>query len=171
MTKFNKLILKFLVTNSWSCIEVEGFIPPARDGHSAVVYKDQMIVFAGFEEDNQRFSQETYAYNFTANQWTELKTEGTPPKHRDFHAACIFKSKMYVFGGRSDERGQYHSSVDYYDNAIHVLDLETLTWSTPTTTGTIPAGRRSNTLCKLISRIFIFVFRVVWRKCLCVWWL
>jgi hypothetical protein len=51
-------IFPLIVTNSWSYVEIDGsFIPPARDGHSAVLYKDSMIIFAGFEEDNQRFSQ------------------------------------------------------------------------------------------------------------------
>lgn len=134
-------------TNTWSSIEVEGFIPPARDGHSAVLWENQMIVFGGFEEENQRFSQEAYAFDFTTRKWTELKCEGTKPQHRDFHASTVLGDKMYVFGGRSDERGQWHSSMDFYDNQIHVLDLKELKWSAPKVTNS-PPGRRSNTLCE-----------------------
>jgi len=144
------------VSNSWLCVEVDGgFIPPARDGHSAVIWEDKMIIFAGFEEDNQRFSQETFMFDFTQNKWSELKTQGTPPCHRDFHAATMLGDNMYVFGGRSDERGQYHSSVDYYDNAIYVLNMKTLTWSMPKVTNA-PIGRRSNTLWAFAGRVYMF---------------
>lgn len=68
-----------------------------------------MIIFGGFEEDNQRFSQETFSFDFTTRKWMELRTEGTAPCHRDFHSACILGNKMFVFGGRSDERGQCKS--------------------------------------------------------------
>ncbi|KAI6189582.1 hypothetical protein M3Y97_00024000 [Aphelenchoides bicaudatus] len=142
-------------SNTWSSIEVEGFIPPARDGHSAVVYGSLMIVFGGFEEENQRFSQETYAFDFSTHKWTELKCSGTLPQHRDFHAATMLGDKMYVFGGRSDERGQFHSSIDYYDNAMHVLDLKTLAWSTPKVTNS-PLGRRSNTLWSFTGKVYMF---------------
>jgi N-acetylneuraminic acid mutarotase len=63
---------------------------------------------------------------------------------------------MYVFGGRSDERGAYYSNIDFYDSAIHVLDLETLTWHTPVTDGIIPPGRRSNTLWAHAGIIYMF---------------
>jgi N-acetylneuraminic acid mutarotase len=129
-----------------------------------------MIVFGGFEEENQRFSQETFAFDFTTRKWSEFKTEGTPPQHRDFHAACMVDNKMFVFGGkhlrglnlnpfftgRCDERGQFHSSIDFYDNAIHFLDLTTLTWTTPLVKNTPPPGRRSNTLWSYAGRVFMF---------------
>jgi hypothetical protein len=59
-----------------------------------------MIIFGGFEEENQRFSQETYAFDFTTRKWAEWKCKGTPPQNRDFHAATVLGDKMFVFGGR-----------------------------------------------------------------------
>lgn len=49
-------------------------MPPARDGHSAVVVGDRMFLFGGFEEDLQRFSQETYVFDFLTNRWSEFNT-------------------------------------------------------------------------------------------------
>lgn len=40
---------------SWSVIPCDGEAPPARDGHSAVVLDDQMLMFGGFEEVSQRY--------------------------------------------------------------------------------------------------------------------
>lgn len=143
------------VTNSWASVPVEGFIPPSRDGHSAVVWKDSMLIFGGFEEDNQRFSQEVFMFDFLTKKWKEIKTEGIPPSHRDFHAACMLGDRMYVFGGRSDERGQFHSSSDFYDNAIHILDMKELKWTKPVVKNA-PPGRRSNTLWSYQGLVYMF---------------
>ncbi|VDP13823.1 unnamed protein product, partial [Soboliphyme baturini] len=48
----------------WSKIHATGVVPPARDGHSACVYGDKMLVFGGYEEIFQRFSNETYIFDF-----------------------------------------------------------------------------------------------------------
>jgi hypothetical protein len=69
-----KITLYFLVTNIWSVVETNGRCPPARDGHSACIIGDSMIIFGGFEEELQRFSQETFAFNFKTLRWTDLRT-------------------------------------------------------------------------------------------------
>uniref|UniRef100_A0A915CMG7 Uncharacterized protein n=1 Tax=Ditylenchus dipsaci TaxID=166011 RepID=A0A915CMG7_9BILA len=81
-------------TNEWSVVKVEACYP-----------RPEM-------ESNHRFSQETYAFDFKTNTWHQVNTQGDPPQHRDFHTACVLDSKMYIFGGRSDEMGQHHSSND-----------------------------------------------------------
>ncbi|VDM93966.1 unnamed protein product [Onchocerca ochengi] len=129
-------------TVAWSVIPCEGEAPPARDGHSAVVVDNLMFIFGGFEEESQRFSQETFAYNFTEKKWYELKTTGELPQWRDFHTACVIKKKMYIFGGRSDVHGALHSSRDYYSDKLKVLNLNTGRWEDPKVTGDCPCGRR-----------------------------
>ncbi|CAG9537157.1 unnamed protein product [Cercopithifilaria johnstoni] len=126
----------------WSVIPYDGEAPPARDGHSAVVVGDLMFMFGGFEEESQRFSQETFAYNFKQRKWYEVKTTGELPQWRDFHTACVIDKKMYIFGGRSDLRGAFHSSRDYYSDVLKVLNLKTGRWEDPKVTGDCPCGRR-----------------------------
>lgn len=58
---------------------------------------------------------------------------------------------MYVFGGRSDQLGQFHSSRDMYCDRLKVLDLETAQWQEPNVTGDRPSGRRSHSACKSCS--------------------
>ena len=90
----------------WRKVEIDGFIPPSRDGHTAVIWNNQMFVFGGFEEDSQRFSQETYVFDFGTATWREMHTKNTPPLWRDFHTASVIDGVMYIFGGRSDHNGQ-----------------------------------------------------------------
>uniref|UniRef100_A0A915Q2G9 DUF4110 domain-containing protein n=1 Tax=Setaria digitata TaxID=48799 RepID=A0A915Q2G9_9BILA len=141
---------------AWSVIPCEGEAPPARDGHSAVVVDDLMFMFGGFEEDSQRFSQETFAYNFKEKRWYELKTTGELPRWRDFHTACVINKKMYVFGGRSDVHGAFHSSRDYYSDILKVLNLQTGRWEDPKVTGDCPCGRRSHSAWVYNNKMYIF---------------
>uniref|UniRef100_A0AAF5PSP2 Kelch domain-containing protein family protein n=1 Tax=Wuchereria bancrofti TaxID=6293 RepID=A0AAF5PSP2_WUCBA len=141
---------------TWSVVPSEGEAPPARDGHSAVVVDDLMFMFGGFEEDSQRFSQETFAYNFKRRKWYELKTTGELPQWRDFHTACVINKKMYIFGGRSDLHGAFHSSRDYYSDVLKVLNLKTGRWEDPKVTGDCPCGRRSHSAWVRNNKMYIF---------------
>lgn len=144
-------------SNEWTVVQVEGsFIPPARDGHTAVVHKDKMYVFGGFEEHNHRFSQETYAFDFNTRKWHQINTEGEPPQHRDFHTACVLEGKMYIFGGRSDEMGQFHSSQDKYCDELMCLDLSNHHWTEIKTNGQAPCGRRSHSVWSHNNRMYLF---------------
>uniref|UniRef100_A0A158PKZ1 Kelch domain-containing protein 10 n=1 Tax=Angiostrongylus costaricensis TaxID=334426 RepID=A0A158PKZ1_ANGCS len=140
----------------WRIVPVEGRVPPSRDGHSAVVVGDRMYLFGGFEEDLQRFSQETYVFDFLTNRWSELNTSGQPPLWRDFHTAVAIDSKMYIFGGRSDHTGQFHSTRDMYDERLKALDLRTGEWSDPICSGIGPTGRRSHSAWTYGGKMYIF---------------
>uniref|UniRef100_A0A183BQK2 BTB domain-containing protein n=1 Tax=Globodera pallida TaxID=36090 RepID=A0A183BQK2_GLOPA len=144
--------------NRWAVVPTEGQCPPARDGHSAVVYGDFMYIFGGFEEREHRFSHETYAFHFSTRAWNKLKTEGEPPQYRDFHAASVLDGIMYVFGGRSDEMGQLHTSHDVYCEKLHCLDLKTHRWNRPEVKEPMsaPCGRRSLTMWTYRDTIYLF---------------
>ncbi|CAB3398872.1 unnamed protein product [Caenorhabditis bovis] len=146
----------------WERIDVTGFVPAARDGHTAVVVENKMVLFGGFEEDAQRFSQETFIFDFDTRKWSELKTTGTPPLWRDFHTAAAIDGVMYVFGGRSDQNGQvgddelFHSSRDTYDDKLMALDLKTAHWRVVKASGKTPLGRRSHSAWVYNGKMFIF---------------
>jgi N-acetylneuraminic acid mutarotase len=56
-------------------VPTTGRPPPARDGHTAVVHNDTMYIFAGFEEQFSKFSQDTYAFHFPTGEWSFVRTE------------------------------------------------------------------------------------------------
>ena len=145
------------VTNTWSIVPINGdLIPPARDGHTAIVNGDFMYIFGGFEDSFQRFSQETYSFNFVTRTWQRLYTTGELPQHRDFHTACVLNHNMYIFGGRSDEMGQFHSNSDIYCSKIYSLNLKTHVWTQIKTTGNGPCGRRSHSVWAMNNYMYLF---------------
>lgn len=143
-------------TNRWARVKVSGLVPPSRDGHSACVIGDEMIVFGGFEEEFQRFSQETFIFNFKTRIWREIKAWGTAPPWRDFHTATAIGSRMYIFGGRSDQLGQFHSNREIYYDKVKYLDLEDMAWHEPQVFGNPPTGRRSHSAWSYNGKLYIF---------------
>ncbi|EFO95506.1 hypothetical protein CRE_09400 [Caenorhabditis remanei] len=151
--------------NMWRKVEIDGFIPPSRDGHTAVIWNNQMFVFGGFEEDSQRFSQETYVFDFGTATWREMHTKNTPPLWRDFHTASVIDGVMYIFGGRSDHNGQvgdehlFHTTQDLYDDTLMALNLTTGVWTKqeiPADATCRPGGRRSHSTWVYGGKMYMF---------------
>lgn len=111
------------------------------------------LLFSGFEEDADKFSRDVHYLDFNTMNWTHVHTQGIPPSYRDFHSATIVNDKMFVFGGRGDVYGPYHSHEEIYCSKVVYLDLKTDRWEMPKTTGEEPLGRRSHSACR-----YIFVF-------------
>lgn len=77
-----------------------------------------------------------------------LCSKGTPARWRDFHSATIIGTKMYVFGGRADRFGPFHSNNELYCNLIRVFETVTNTWLDTPMMQPLIEGRRSHSACK-----------------------
>lgn len=66
---------------------------------------------------------------------------------------------MYVFGGRSDEAGYYHTNKDKYCSELKFLNLKKLQWSEVKMTGDIPCGRRSHSVCMIKKNDIALFFK------------
>ncbi|XP_070181168.1 kelch domain-containing protein 3-like [Littorina saxatilis] len=142
---------------TWSRPPINGEPPPARDGHSACVLDQKMFIFGGYEEVSDLFSDRIFTLDFTNFCWEYVKTKGTPAKWRDFHTATAIGSKMYVFGGRSDEGGEMFTNREIYCNKMHVYDTDTNSWSTlPSPPGVKPTGRRSHSTFEYNGCLYVF---------------
>ena len=62
--------------------------PAARAGHSSIIYGDNMVVFGGKDEDNDKLDDLWY-FNFTNYNWTKVNVMG-PPIARSGHTACLY---------------------------------------------------------------------------------
>lgn len=140
----------------WSRPPVSGDIPGARDGHSCCVIRDKMFVFGGFEEGVQKFSNDIFALYFPTMTWSLVRVRsGKPARWRDFHSATGIGDKMYIFGGRSDRAGPYHTNSELYCPKIQVYDTVNNTWCEPQAVGNIPCGRRSHSAFAYKGELYI----------------
>ncbi|XP_037575963.1 kelch domain-containing protein 3-like isoform X1 [Dermacentor silvarum] len=143
-------------TLTWSRPKVCGHVPGARDGHSACVMGNRMYVFGGFEEQADRFSQDVHYLDLETMLWQYVPTRGQPPQWRDFHSSSAIGGRMYVWGGRGDSQGPYHSQSEVYCNRMAFLDTATSCWVHPRVDGVPPEGRRSHSAFVYNGELYIF---------------
>ena len=69
------------------------------------------------------------------------------PPPREGHTATIFRNYFVIFGGLG---------LDGLLNDIHALDLDTLVWSVPETSGVLPIRRHQHSSCTFSRNLVIF---------------
>ena len=88
-------------TNTWTAIESTGG-PSYRGGHTMVYHPgtDRIILFGGYQLGEVDFSDETWAYDYNANTWTQL-TPSTHPSGRRLFSMVYAEGadKIVLFGG------------------------------------------------------------------------
>ena len=88
-------------TNTWTAIESTGG-PSYRGGHTMVYHPgtDRIILFGGHHLGDVYFSDETWAYDYNTNTWTQL-APATHPSGRRLHSMVYDEAadKMVLFGG------------------------------------------------------------------------
>ncbi|XP_060045855.1 kelch domain-containing protein 3 isoform X3 [Erinaceus europaeus] len=143
-------------THKWSTPRVSGTVPGARDGHSACVLGKIMYIFGGYEQLADCFSNDIHKLDTSTMTWTLICTKGNPARWRDFHSATMLGNQMYVFGGRADRFGPFHSNNEIYCNRIRVFDTRTEAWLDCPPTPVLPEGRRSHSAFGYNGELYIF---------------
>ena len=98
--------------------------PPARLGHTSVVYKGKVYMWGGRTVDWSSSQQRTVAntvhiFDTNSELWLSRETTGPPHPGLINSASLLFGDVIYFFGGRDGK--------SYY-NSLHQLDLEQLMW-------------------------------------------
>jgi hypothetical protein len=88
-------------SNTWTAIGSTG--GPSYRGFHTMVYHpgtDRIILFGGHSLRDVNFSDETWAYDYNSNTWTQLDST-THPSGRRFHSMVYDEAagKMVLFGG------------------------------------------------------------------------
>ena len=111
--KSNSLWIFDTIANKWSQANCKTN-PPERSSHSSIVHGDMMYVFGGKDCDNNKLG-DFWAYNFTNNEWTEVKSENDDcPLSRSGHSSGAFKNFIIIYGG-IHELTQELSDMYLYD--------------------------------------------------------
>lgn len=105
-----------LKTREWREIPL-GENAPRRTEHTAVVYKDNMIIFGGYS--GQGYENSVLKFSTENGQWEAIATYGSSPSARSAHTSVVVGDSMYVFGGWNGVHCM---------NDLHELDFTTNTW-------------------------------------------
>jgi N-acetylneuraminic acid mutarotase len=128
-------ITRTTASNTWTDLKPVGDLPPARTGHSMVYdsASGRVILFGGFGDlDNL---DDTWAYDPTANTWTDLRPVGELPPARNGHSMVYDSAsgQVILFGGQGllgDSWTQFNDTWTY--------DPAANTWTRLTPTGDLP---------------------------------
>ena len=93
-------------------------LPCARCGHSMCVYRQQLVLFAGF--DGKKWLNDLHLLNTAVLVWEQPKVCGLSPAPRQYHAAATLADCMYVYGGFSGAT---------WLRDFHVLDFLAMRWT------------------------------------------
>jgi len=89
--------------------------PEPRQGHSAVIYKDTLIIFGGRQRGNQRgrsYLNDLWEYNLQSCEWKSMDSAVGSPSPRHNHTAVVYEDSMYIYGGQ-DERGYCNNLIRF----------------------------------------------------------
>ena len=65
----NTIYRYYFKENKWENVQIMGDImPPIRAGHSAIIYGDNMLVFGGKDDSNNKLN-DLWAFNFSTYCW------------------------------------------------------------------------------------------------------
>lgn len=106
--------------------------PQPRSAHTAVVYKNEMYIFGGW--NGYESLNDFYSLNLDTLQWRQINSADAPSKRR-MHSAVVHKDKMYIFGGYDESR------LAQTFNELYCFDFQTETWKIVPCKGKIPIGR------------------------------
>jgi len=125
-------------TDTWTNAAPTGTLPASRAQHQMVYdgINGQLIMFGGILKTDGDQLNDTWAYDATANTWTELKPTGAVPSTRSSFAMVYddLEQKTILFGGWSEATSAHLNDVWVYDYLAN-------TWTSVTSTGAAPPAR------------------------------
>jgi hypothetical protein len=107
----------------WTKLKPKGEIPMTRNGHTAVLYRNEMFIFGGTLEDEKvyKIKEDVLIYDVIANKFLiETCFNKKELKWRRNHIAESIGNHMLIYGG-IDEEGKYLSDM-------WLLDYVNLRW-------------------------------------------
>ena len=114
-------------------------------------WRNEIITFGGFISRNTLRSNETHAFNAESKSWKLLQLRGQQPEARTVHAAALYGTKMYVYGG-------YGTGNRYLGDlwVAELSDHSAQSWSQLITGGPTPSARTEPSLNALNGILVVF---------------
>jgi len=125
-------------SNTCARVSVNGdYVPKNGSCHSAVVYKDKLYVFGGWDPNRTGERNDLDAFDFATKTWTAVEQTGDIPSFRRAHKSVVWKDALWTFGGWCKDAPL---------NDLHRFDFHTHVWKKIHTKGEVPTGRSRFTM-------------------------
>lgn len=139
----NSLFVFNIFTNRWK--EINNLQLPYRFSHTAIVYKNKMIIFGGNNKDYE-YTNTLFELNLDNLNIQRLAKKTLAPPRAN-HSAVVEKDRMIIFGGNNYK----------FLNDLHIFNLKSHEWCDPVkSTGQIPSARSNH--CAFIYKENMYVY-------------
>lgn len=145
---FRDVFVLNLETMAWNKLVTTGQDPGPRDSHTAVLVEQKMIIFGGTNGTNK--VNDVHVLDLKTREWSRPHCKGIAPSPRESHTATLCGNKKLVIFGGSGEGGAN------YLNDLHVLDLKTMSWTSPQVNGDIPVPRDSHSAVAIENKLIVY---------------
>ena len=143
-------------TVTWTQPTTSGVIPSQREGHSATVMGEKIVIFGGAGLDKEDTSVnlcDLHILDTATLAWSQPLTQGKPPQERRYHSATAVDGVIYVFGGQ-----YYDAEADLHfecSNTVTQLDLDSLAWQDCVVEGTPPLPRACHSAVPISKFVYV----------------
>lgn len=125
---------------------------PSREGHSACLYYNFMVIFGGYRVHHQKtYFNDINLLNLTNMEWTTIYPKGDIPHKRSDHMVCVKDSSMYIFGG-----SYHHEEENLYFNDLWEYNFKLNQWKEIKTNIQPPARIHSIMKVSKSNNIYIY---------------
>lgn len=158
----------------WCMQLTEGEMPVAMSGSCAACVDGVLYLFGGYHTNGNTNLVYRLPLRAPVLCWEQMNSlKGVPPTCKDKLGCWVYKNSLVYFGGYGyfepeDHRGTFefdeNSVINVmgnriargWNNHIHILDLETLSWSQPVTKGNSPTPRAAHACATVGNRGYVF---------------
>lgn len=150
---FNDVQVLDTEEDRWLEPAVQGRPPMGREGHTATLVQDAIYVFGGSSQAGYMNDLHVLAVGLqNAGEemrlaWGVEDVSGTPPTAREGHTATAVGTRIFVFGGFTEQG---------YSSDLFVLNTDDMAWERPPVAGVPPSGREGHTATLFRDRLIIF---------------
>jgi hypothetical protein len=128
----------------WTYPQLGGTVPSPRYVQTASLVGNTIAIIGGKRDEESRLD-EIFFLHFPSLKFSRPEIRGkVPPLAR--HTATVVGNKVFVFGG-------YAATYFHY---LSVLDMDTMTWYEPQTSGQRPRHRSNHSACAVGTKVYIF---------------
>jgi hypothetical protein len=153
---FNDVHVYFTNKQLWVPVKTVGLPPTEREGHTATVVGDRMVVYGGSSQLGYlgdvyvlKTSLSTESGEELVMAWgrPDVGTSITTPPGREGHSETLVDSRIFYIGGYT-EKG--------FTNELLVLDTASMSWEEPHVSSLKPPAREGHSANLYNERIYIW---------------
>ncbi|XP_039525381.1 kelch domain-containing protein 2 isoform X2 [Pimephales promelas] len=167
----NEIWIYNMETGRWRVQRSEGEVPDSMSGGCGSSVDGVLYVFGGHQARGNTNTVYRLRLRTPALRWEKMSLTGLAPTCKDKLGCWVHRnSRLVYFGGygytaQPGHRGTFELDENSlmgnqtgrgWNNHIHILDLETSSWSQPITKGNTPTPRAAHACATIGNRGFVF---------------